>query len=363
MGVEEEYLLVGADGEPVAVAGAVVATAAETAPTGSADDGGELETELKQQMLETGTRPCTDLGELVSQIRQGRARAETAAEAFDASIAAIGTFPSRVESTFTPVDRYRAIGREFALTARENLTCGCHVHVGVEDDEEGVAVLDRIAPWLPVLLAMASNSPFWQGEDSGYASYRSQVWNRWPTAGPTAPFGSAADYHRTVEELVASGAILDAGMVYFDARLSQHYPTVEIRVADVCLYPDDAALVAALCRGLVDTAAREAAAGRPSHTLRVEQLRAATWRAGRSGLADQLISPRSFRPLPAWDVVGELLDHTHDALESSHDLELVTDLLDRHRARGTGADAQRAWMAERGDSHAVVREAVRATLS
>ena len=99
----------------------------------------------------------------------------------------------------------------FGLTARDMLTCGCHVHVSVADDEEGVAVLNRIRVWLPVLTAMTTNSPFWQGQDTGYASYRSQVWRRWPSAGPTDVFPDAAAYHRLVDDVLATDTMLDAG--------------------------------------------------------------------------------------------------------------------------------------------------------
>src|SRR6202034_3033909 len=134
----------------------------------------------------------------------------------------------------------------FGLTAQEQLTCGCHVHVEISSEEEGVATLARIRPWLPVLLALSANSPFWQGRDSAYASFRYQAWSRWPSAGVTEAFGSAEVYRQTVQQMVSTGALLDSGMVYFDARLSEHYPTLEVRVSDVCLYADDAALIAAL---------------------------------------------------------------------------------------------------------------------
>src|SRR6476661_1467462 len=154
----------------------------------------------------------------------------------------------------------------YELTARERLTCGCHVHVSVESDEEGVGVLDRIRVWLPSLLALSANSPFWNGQDSGYASYRSQAFARWPSWGPADRYGSAEAYHRLVRRMVLSSVILDPGMVYFDARLSQHYPTVEIRAADVCFTVEEAIVGAALCRGLVETAALEWAAGMPEPT-------------------------------------------------------------------------------------------------
>lgn len=363
MGVEEEYLLIGPDGSPTALAPAAIRAAERLAePTGDRS-GHELDAEFTQQQIETSTEPCTDLAELGKEIRLGRVRAQLAAEQVGARIGAIATSPMPVSSTITPDPRYREMTRQFAMTAREQLTCGCHVHVGVADDDEGVAVLDRIAPWLAPLLALSANSPFWQGEDSGYASFRAQVWNRWPTAGPVAPFGSAQAYHRVVADLVDSGAIFDTGMIYFDARLSARYPTVEIRIADVCLDADDAALLGALARGLVETAAREAADGVPAAQTRVEQLRAASWRAARSGLDDELISPRSFRPVPARRAVAELVDHVSAALADSGDLDRVTGLLDGLWARGNGASVQRRWLRETGDLTQVTERSVAATLT
>lgn len=360
MGVEEEFLLIGADGGPVAVAG--VALDADRSALSAAGTVANLDHELKEEQLETGTEPQADLAELAAGIAAGRRRAAEAAGRAGARIAAVASSPVAVRSTFSTVPRSRRIGQTFALTAREQLTCGCHVHVAVADDDEGVAVLDRIGRWLAPLLALTANSPFWNGEDSGYASFRSQVWSRWPTAGPTAPFGSARVYHRVVGELVDSGTILDAGMVYFDARLSAHLPTVEVRIADVCLRAEDATLLAALVRGLVETAAREAADGVGVPMPRAELLRAAGWRAGRSGLTGELLSPASMRPLPAREVIGELVAHVRPALQDAGDLEPVLDGLRRVWERGTGADTQRGWAAEGGPA-AVVDGAARLTLA
>jgi carboxylate-amine ligase len=209
-----------------------------------------------------------------------------------------------------------------------------------------VRAIDRIGVWLPVLLALSANSPFWHGEDSHYASYRSQVWNRWPSSGPTQPFGSASAYREAVDGLVATGVLLDEGMVYFDARLSAKYPTVEVRVADVCLDLEDAVLLAALARALVDTAVRDELRGEPVPDVRIELRRAASWRASRSGVRAELLSPTTYRPVPAAEAVAELVAHTRDALESAGDLDRVSARLDRLLSEGTGADTQRRWRAE-----------------
>ncbi|MBT0994948.1 glutamate--cysteine ligase [Cellulomonas sp. DKR-3] len=370
MGVEEEYLLVTPEGVPAAQSPAVLGLAARTVPSTS-QPGGDVEKEFKSEQVETSTHPCTDLTELLEEIRAGRTRVDEVAQGAGVRIAALGTAPQEVEPTVIPDRRAQAIRAAFGLTAREQLTCGCHVHVSVEDDDEGVVILDHLRPWTPVLLALSANSPSWQGVTSGYASYRSQVWGRWPTAGPTAPFGDAAGYRAVIESLLASGTILDDGMLYFDARLSQRYPTVEVRVADVCLDAADAALQAALVRALADTAVAQApsrASSPPAPTapaeppVRTELLRAATWRAARSGLGGDLVSPVTWRPAPAEQVVGELVDHVRDALVANGDLEAVERQTATVLRRGNGALEQMSWRARGDDDEAVVRRAVDRTL-
>nr|MDQ3579198.1 glutamate--cysteine ligase [Actinomycetota bacterium] len=283
VGVEEELLLVDPDtGRALAVSGAVLRAAA--ARNGGDGDHDALEAEFTRQQIETNTRPCLSLDELSAELRRCRRAAADAAQAAGAQVAALATSPTPVSPEITRDDRYQRMLDAFGLTAQQQLTCGCHIHVEVDSDEEGVAILDRIRGWLPALLALSANSPYWQGEDSSYASFRTQVWTRWPSAGPTALFGSASAYHATVRSMIESGTVLDAGMIYFDARLSHRYPTVEVRVSDVCLVADDAVLLGALTRALVETAAREWQAGEPPVPLRVELLRLASWRAARSGL-------------------------------------------------------------------------------
>ena len=354
MGVEEEFLLVDPDtGTPRAVAHLALARdpAAE-----------QLTGELQREQLETATRPCTTLDELGGELRRARSTAARAAASTGSALAALGTSPLPVEPTLSATDRYRRMARRFGLTVAEELTCGCHVHVGVESDEEGVGALDRLRPWLAPLLALTANSPYWQGGDSGYASYRSQVWSRWPSAGPCAPFGSSAAYHATVAAMVRSDTVLDRGMIYFDARLSVQHPTVEVRVADVCLDPDDAVLLAALVRALVETATREWRADVAPDPVRLELLRLAAWRAGHSAVDGMLLDPGSWCPAPAADVLGRLVAHVTPALDEAGDLGHVRELLAAVLGRGTGARAQRAAVREAaGDPRAAVALAVRRT--
>lgn len=369
VGVEEELLVVDASGRPVALGPDALEVAArrgegETAEEHDRDGDGEvaahLVPEMKAQQFELGTPVCRTLAEVGSELRFWRGRAAAAAATVGAHVAALATSPVAVDPIATEGRRFARMLDTFALTAQEMLTCGCHVHVSVEDDDEGVAVLDRIRVWLPVLTALTANSPFWQDIDTGYASYRSRAWQRWPSAGPTEVFTDAAAYHRLIEEVLATDTVLDTGMVYFDARLSEKWPTVEVRTADVVLRVEDAVTLAGLVRGLVETAAREARAGSPPPAVSAQVLRLAGWRAGRSGVTGDLVHPCTGRPAPAPEVVGALLDHVRPAL--ADDEHRVADGVAAILRRGTGADLQRRVHRETGgDLGAVVRTAVAVT--
>ena len=374
VGVEEELLVVDPAGRPVPLGPRALESAAhrgegETAEEHDREDGPDDEAsaahlmpELKAQQIELGTRVCASLAEIDAELRFWRGRAQAAAATVGGRVAALATSPVAVEPIPTEGDRYARMLDVFGLTAQEMLTCGCHVHVSVEDDDEGVAVLNRIRVWLPVLTALTANSPFWQGVDTGYASYRSRAWQRWPSAGPTEVFADTADYHRMIGAVLATDTVLDDGMVYFDARLSEKWPTVEVRTADVVLRVEDAVTLAGVVRGLVETAAREARAGTAPPPVPAQVLRLAGWRAGRSGLAGDLVHPCTGRPAPAAAVVGALLAHVRPALADAGDDQRVSDGLATILRRGTGADLQRRVHRETGgDLAAVVRTAVNVT--
>lgn len=352
VGVEEELLLVDPDsGERRNVSRKVLH---EVRPSA----GHAVDPELLLHMIETRSEPATDLEATSRDLRASRRAAIEAAERADAAVAAVAMAPlGGPGHRVTPNTRYARIVEEFGRTGLAAGSLGMHVHVAVEDDEEGVRVLDRLRPWLPVLVALAANSPYADGTDTGYASWRQQVWTRWPSAGPAEPFGSAEEYRRVRDCLVESGAALDLAMLYFDARLSVEHPTVEIRVTDVCTDVEDAVLVAALCRALVETVAGE----EPAPRWRSDLLRAAHWRAGRHGLADHLLHPLTGRPAPADEVVTALVDAVRPALVAAGDEGRVASGLDRLSARGGGATRQRQAYERTGEVSGVVADLVQRT--
>ncbi|SDI48037.1 carboxylate-amine ligase [Arthrobacter subterraneus] len=353
-GVEEEFLLI----NPLLLCPEAAADAVLLAAGSSG-----LMRECKQEQIETGTEPQVSLTALSADIRRQRATADEAAARIGVRIAALATSPTEISTELTADPRYLKMQDRFGLTLRDQLTCGCHVHVAVESDEEGVAILDRIRVWLPVLSALSTNSPFWKSEDSGYASYRTQAWSRWPTAGVYEVFGSAAAYHDLVETLIASEVPIDRGQIYFDARLSARHPTVEVRVADVCLQADDAVLQAALTRALVETAAREWTRGVAPIPMPAAQLRLAAWRASRYGLHGELLDPQLNVLRDARHVARSLFEHVRPVLAEQGEEPMVESLLRQTLIRGTGCNRQRAVYARTGSFAEVVSDAVSLTNS
>lgn len=345
IGVEEELLLVDArTGRPRNVASEVIrASQARDArnPAPSDARGGSLGHELHKTQVETDTPPLESLPALDHALRAWRERARTSALEVGARVLASGTSPLLGDTAVERSSRYDAMAQRYGLMIAEQLVCGCHVHVEVSGPDEGVAVLDRIRTWVPLLLAISANSPWAQSVDTAYESYRWQMQSRWPSAGPLPVLGTPAAYRAHVDAMLATGVPLDEAMVYTDARLSAQHPTVEIRTADVCLDVRDAVVVAALARALVDTAARDAAEGRPPDDTSVPVLRLAGWKAGRYGLGAELVHPPSGTSRPAADVMATLLEHVGDALRDAGDHDHVSQGIARLLAEGTGARRQR----------------------
>lgn len=355
LGVEEELLVV----DPTTRR--VTSRAREVLQEDAQRGRGAVDQELFRHQVELRTEPTTDVRDALAQVLAARAAAQESAAARGLAVAACASVPHGVEEPrVTPDSRYADMLRTYGAAARLGTTCGMHVHVAVESEAEGVGCLDRVAPWLPVLLAVSANSPYAEGRDTGYASWRTMQWSTWPSAGPTEAFGSVDGYRRACERMVASGAARDAGMLYFDARLSERHPTVEVRVLDVTTDVHDAALLAALVRALVETAAQEWAAGAEPLGWRAEELRAARWRAARYGLAEDLLDPVGHATAPAREVLGALVEHVRDRLDAAGDTDLVEAGVERVLAAG-GAARQRAAFERSGSLEGVVDDLVART--
>ena len=225
-GVEEEFLLVDpTTGAPIAVNRAVARHAAER--------GVKLQLELSSCQIETTSEVVAGSGELRQELTRLRRVAAEAAEASGAQLLAAALPPTRPHDfPVTDTKRYREIADKFGMVAEEGI-CGAHEHVAVPSREAAIRVSNRLRPWLPLFLALTANSAVYLDTDTGYVSWRSIVWARWPSAGPPPRFHSIDEYDAMVRMLHGAGAVLDDGMVYWDIRPSAKFPTIEVRVADV----------------------------------------------------------------------------------------------------------------------------------
>ncbi len=338
LGVEEEYQIVDPETRELRAQGGQVLRRSRQSL-----DEDEVAPELLTPQIEAMTSVCRTLAEVRGELLRLRSEVSEAAAKEGARILAASTHPfSRwQDQPVTPKYRYQNIEGYYQRLAREQLSYGFHVHVGMEDREAALEVVDRARVWLAPMLALSANSPFWQGADTGYASYRTQVWGRLPTAGPPGPFSSLAEYDALVRALVATGAVAEPTKIYWDIRLSENQPTVEIRVMDVCTLVDEAVMMAGLSRALIRTCHEAAEKEEPYPQTRPELLRAAHWLASRHGLDAKLADVEAGTAVPAREMVEKLLAFARPSLEESEDWDEVSALVRESLERGNGARRQR----------------------
>ncbi len=349
LGVEEEFVLVDE-------AGRLVQEGPET--LAGTDPGLDLKAELLRCQVESATGVHDDVDALVADLTGSRAALIAAARERGLRLMATGTpvHAEEFDALLGPDTRYRKIHSRFGSMVFSGLTCGCHVHVEVVDREVAVQVVNHLRPWLPVLLAISANSPFNDGRDSDYASARHLLWSRWPTAVPPPYLDSAADYDTRVRALVDTTAAMDLKMIYWEARISDHLPTVEVRVADVLPTAEEAALFGILVRALVTEFVGLVERALRAQPVPQDLLRGRLWRAARDGLTGQCADPVTGELRPALDIADDLIARLDDPAERA--------LADRVRARwrtaGGGAERQRA-AAGSGSLDAVVEHVVAET--
>ncbi|MFC6148703.1 glutamate--cysteine ligase [Mumia xiangluensis] len=308
--------------------------------------------ELQRSTVETNTEVVTSLSGLRDEILRLRRQLIDVAGAEGLGVAAVGTAARSAygdDFELTATGRFGRMHDQYRLLVDEQLICGTQVHVGVSDRDLAVEIAQRVTRDLPILLALSASSPYWNEEDTGYASMRTMIWQRWPSTGSLPVLASADAYDELVADLVRTGVIADAKMAYFDVRPSSHAPTLELRVCDACPVVDDAVLVAGIFRALVREAEQEIERGAPFAPMSGPLHRAATWQAARNGLAGKLLTPVVHpEPVPAADAVRALIARLRPQLEDLGDFREVAELAEDTLARGSSADRQRAAFAERG---------------
>ncbi|MGW3205617.1 carboxylate-amine ligase [Streptomyces sp. NPDC001135] len=340
VGVEEEFVLADRHSRSAVYRSLSVVHAARThlgAPHATP--------ELSQSQVETVSAVCRTAAELEGEILRLRAGAAVAAAEYDCLLVPSGTAVLGRSGPPPLLDqpRYLALARRFGPLVHDQGVNACHVHVGVTDREDAVEAVNHLRGWMPLLLALTANSPYSGGSDTGYASWRSMVWSRWPAAGPPPYLRGAAHYARIVDQLVATGAAMDPGMIYWHVRPSAHLPTIEVRIADVMPDAGTTTAYALLVRGLVGHAVEAARAGEYAPEAPDLLLRAACWQAARHGPTGALPAThtRDCAATPVGRLVEELWKRVEPHLSRYGDDQFVGDWLSDVQLNGTGFARQR----------------------
>lgn len=356
-GVEEEFHLVDPETFELAPRTGLIEEVAD----GAAGD--HLHAEMLTSQLEAATDICTDLHELRSALVDARREAATVAADAGSVLLGTSTHPLAPRSDIEVLNhpRYARLVERFGTIVHEFNLCGCHVHVSVPDLSTAVAVMSHARPYLPVLAAVTASSPFHEGVDTGYESFRTAWLGLWPHGGPPPRLRSADEYQATIDQLTRLGIIDDPTALLWEVRPSARFPTVEFRVGDMCPDVDDVVLHAALVRSLVRSLGARVASGELAPGVPDSVLRAARWRAARYGLAGQVWSPARQALVPGQAAVNDVLAELRQDLEEHEEFCLVEQLWSQLQSRGTSAARQRRMFAATGSMTAVARSALQVT--
>lgn len=334
-GIEEEFFLAdaGTRGTPRRGVTAFHAGARERLD--------RVERELLQSQVEISTPPLASLGEARSILGDLRAGLAAIGRQHGILVFAAGTHPVARWSRQRPTeaDRYERIMRDLRMLGSRNVVCGLHVHVEVPDPSRRVDLMNRLLPFLPVLLALSTSSPFWQARATGLAGYRLCAFGEMPRTGLPDLFAGVEDYERYVRIMTQAGAIQDASFLWWAVRPSKKYPTLELRVADSCTRLDDTLAVAALYRCLVRLVDRRPDLNRGAtgamRAIAAENL----WRVQADGVRAAIIDELQERAVPFSDhleaVLADVIEDA-DALGCRAEVEAARAIV----ARGTSADRQ-----------------------
>lgn len=319
--------------------------------------GDAVQYELILSQIEVATPICHTLTEVRAALAHQRHVLIDAAEQAGKRIAAAGTHPFSpwYEQPITPKERYQFLVRDFQRLIKEQVIFGCHVHVGLSDGAVAVEAMNRARLWLSPLLALSANSPFLDGADTSYASFRTGLWWTSPLSGPPPFFSSRNDHDTFIQALVMTKSVEDSSRIYWDIRLPERYETIEFRVMDVCMTIDEALMLAGLIRALVHTCCDAARRNVSVPDVRAELLRVANWRAARYGLEDELVDVLAERTLPARDLIERFLIFLRPALEAEGDWEHISSLVAHTLNYGNGAMRQRALFQQTGSMANVVQ--------
>jgi len=337
LGIEEEYLLI--DPATMDLAADPPESLLEKAQKLAPD---QLVTpEFLRAQIEVGTRVCHTVAEARSALTELRRAVRDAVAEEGLAFAAASTHPFAEWTQQHPTrkERYESLAKDLQSVVRRLLICGMHVHVCVEDEELRIDLMNQVRYFLPHLLALTTSSPFWQGRRSGLQSYRLTVFDALPRTGMPEAFASYPEYQRLVHQFVNAGVIEDASKIWWDIRPSSKFPTLEMRVSDVCTQIDDAITVAALYVCLMRMLWRLKRSNQRWRIYPAALIAENRWLAMRHGVQGTLVDFGIGRQVPYSDLIEEILELVAEDAEA---LGCVAEV--RHARtiamRGTSADRQ-----------------------
>ena len=338
LGIEEEYLLVDRDSRDLVAEppGNIVERCDRLLK-------GQVSPEFLKSQIEVETHVSKTVREAGEDLRHLRQTvAQVAAEDNLAPIAAsTHPFAKWTAQEHTERERYDMLARDFAGVGRRLVICGMHVHVGIEDEDLRIDLMNQMTYFLPHLLALSTSSPFWTGEDMGMVSYRLAVWDSLPRTGLPDRFDSWGEYQRLVAQIVSAGLIEDGTKIWWDIRPSARYPTLEMRIADMCTRLDDALSIAALYQCILSMLYRLRAANQRWRIYPPSLVRENRWRAQRYGVQGGMVDFGIGEVVPFPDLLDELLDMV---AEDAEILDCVAEIENAREIaqRGTSAHRQLA---------------------
>ena len=353
IGIEEEYLLVDRETLKLAEAPAGLMEACKA----ELDD--QVSPEFLQCQIEIGTHVCGTVAQAREDLRKLRRSVATQAEAFGLAPIAASCHPFAAwrEQHHTDRDRYNDLRRDLGGVARRLLISGMHVHVGLPDEEDRIDILNQLTYFLPHLLALSASSPFWQGEDTGLASYRLTIFDNLPRTGLPPQFTSWSAYERTVEAIVGLGLIEDSSKIWWDLRPSARFPTIEARICDVSPRVETTLTLAAIIQSLTRFLWRLKSQNRRWRMYDNFLLEENRWHAMRYGISNGLIDLGQRKLVPFADLMEELIELVREdaeALGCLAEVEAAREIV----ANGTSADRQRAIYQDAIEAEMPVPEAL-----
>lgn len=314
-----------------------------------------VKAEMHQSVVEVGTGICKDVQQAARELKALRLQICDLAKQNGLCLASAGTHPFadwRKQDIY-PDERYETIVQDLKMVARANLIFGLHVHVAVEDRETSIHLMNAARYFLPHILALSTNSPFWLGMDTGLKSYRGKVFDKFPRTNIPDYFGSWGEYQSFVNLLVKTNCIDNAKKIWWDIRPHPNFPTLEFRICDVPLRADETVAIAALIQATIAKLYKLHAANQGFRLYRRALIMENKWRASRYGLDGKLIDFGKQTEVPVRDLIFEYLqfvDDVVDELGSRNEINYIHRILEN----GTGADRQLRIYQETGDLTKVV---------